>query len=353
MGTRGHAWAEKVCKMAIRGAARACRRNAFMKVCVFGAGAVGGHVAARLLAAGRDEVSVIARGVQLQALRSRGLTLHMEGREIHASVPVATDDPSSLPGQDVVLVALKATAGLSAAAGAIAGLIGPEGCAVFLVNGIPWWWRHGLAGPQATLPLLDATGALWQAVRPERTLGCVVYCPNEIRAPGVIVHTGINHFILGEPDGRPRPRLEAVAGLLRRAGIDTRISPDIRSDIWEKVSQNAAGNALSALTRLDLAQIGGDEGLRALSIQVMHETLEVAVAQGWDLRARIDLAQVSRRGKPGQRTSMLQDVLQGRMIEVEPLLGQVQLFAREAAVPVPAIDVLLPLLRGLAASLAR
>ena len=317
-----------------------------MKVCVFGAGAVGGHLAVRLIAARADDISVVARGAQLAAARSRGLTLRSGGQETTVKVPVATDDPSTLPPQDVVAVTLKAHS-VPVAAAAIGRLVAPGGCAVFLLNGIQWWWRHGLKGASGTLPLLDPDGALWRDVKPERTLGCVVHCPNDLVEPGVIVHTGPNHYILGEPDGSASARLNAVADVFKRAGIDARVSRDLRRDIWQKLVNNASGNTLAALSRTDLGGLGADEGLRALSIRLMQEVLAVAAALGWDLRSELDVEALARRGKPGQRPSMLQDVLAGRPMEVEALLGQVQSFARETKTPVPTVDVILPLLRGL------
>ena len=317
-----------------------------MKVCVFGAGAIGGHVAVRLLAAGADEISVIARGAQLQAMRERGLTLHSGGKEITARPEVATDDPSTLPAQDLVVVALKAHA-VPGAAAAIARLIAPGGCAVFLLNGIPWWWRHGLPGASGALPLLDPDSALWTQVKPERALGCMVLGPNDVVAPGVIVHTGVFRLTLGEPDGSSSARLDAAIGMFRRGGIDTVMASDLRRDIWNKLASNASGSSLCALTRLDLGSLASDPELFTLSVDVMQEVLAVAAALGWDLRAEVDVETVARRGKPGQRPSMLQDVLKGRPLEVEAHLGQVQAFAREAGVAAPAIDIILPLLRGL------
>ena len=318
-----------------------------MKVCIFGAGAVGGHIATRLLAAKADEISVVARGAQLQAMRTRGLTLRTGGKEIHAKPAIATDDPSTLPPQDVVAASVKATAALPAAAAAIGKLLAPDGCAVFMINGIPWWWRHGLPGASGTLPLLDPDGALWNHVKPERTLGCVVHMPNEIVEPGVIVHTGVNHLVLGEPDGSASARLDAVADMFTRGGIETHKSKDIRRDVWQKLSLNASGNTISALTRVDLGGLGADPGLCELSIKVMREAMTVAAAQGWDLAAEMDVEKLARRGKPGQRPSMLQDVTHKRALEVEALLGQIQAFARELKIATPAMDVILPLLRGL------
>lgn len=317
-----------------------------MKVCIFGAGAIGASVAAKLLAAKADEVSVVARGAMLKAMRERGLTLRSGGKEIKAKPETATDDPSTLPPQDLVIVTVKAHA-LTAAAPAIARLIAPQGCAVFLLNGIPWWWNQGRPGGGGTLQLLDPDGALWNLVKPERALGCVVSGPTDIPEPGVIVQTGGLRLTLGEPDGSASPRLNAVGEMFKRGGIDIDMSKDLRRDIWLKLVSNASGNTIQALTRVDLKGLGTDPDLCELSIKVMRETLEVAAKLGWDLRPEVDVEAAARRGKPGQRTSMLQDALKARPMEVEALLGQIQAFARDKGVAVPSIDVILPLLRGL------
>jgi len=317
-----------------------------MKVCVFGAGAVGGNIATRLAAARADTISIVARGAVLRAVRERGFRLRSGGKEISARVAAATDDPSTLPPQDVVLVTLKAHATPDAAS-AIARLIAPGGCAVFMLNGIPWWWSHGLPGASGPLPLLDPQSKLWNEVKPERTLGCVVHSPNEMVEPGIIVHSGPNFVLLGEPDRSSSERLEAVKAMFARGEVEARVSPDLRRDIWQKLALNASGNTLAALSHADLGELGIDPGLRELSIRIMREALEVAAATGFDLRSEMDVEAAARRGQRGQRPSMLQDVLQGRPMEVEALLGQIQAFAQEKQVPVPAIDVILPVLRGL------
>ena len=316
-----------------------------MRVCIYGAGAVGGHVATRLVAAGAGDVSVVARGTVLQAIRTRGLTLRSGGQEIAAKPKTATDDPSSLPPQDLVIVTLKAHA-VSANAAAIARLIAPQGCALFILNGVPWWWRHTLPAP-GPLPLLDPGGALWSEVRPERTLGCVAHLPNEVVEPGVIVHTGPNILIVGEPDGSASPRLEAAIAMLRGGGTDVKLSRDLRHDILHKLVLNASASTLCALTRVDQATASTDPGLRPLLLRVMNEVLDTAAALGWDLRKTVDIEALTNMGKAGMRPSMLQDVLKGRPMEVEGLLGQIHGFAHELEVPVPAMDVILPLLRGL------
>lgn len=318
-----------------------------MKVCIFGAGAIGGHIATRLVNAGADEISLIARGNMLRVIRERGLTLRSNGKEeLHARPQTVTDDPSTLPPQDLVVVAVKAPA-LSAAAPAIGRLIGPGGAAVFLINGIPWWYQHGRKGAQGTLPLLDPDGALWRDVKPERTLGCVVFSPNDMVEPGVIVHNGAHKLVVGEPDNTTTTRVQAVVDMLKRGNMEAQVSNDLRKDIWQKLCLNASGNTVTAITRNDLAQVGADDGLVTVSVNVMKETLAVAAAQGWDLRAETDCEAAARRGRPGQRTSMMQDALAGRSMECEALLGQTQAFARELGIPTPTIDVVLPLLRGL------
>ena len=179
----------------------------------------------------------------------------------------------------------------------------------------------------------------------------MVWSPNEVVEPGVIRHRGPNRLVIGEPDGSVGPRLHAVLDTLGRGGIEVAASADLRRDVLGKLLLNVSGNVLTALTRRDLHAVGTDPALCALSVEVMREALAVAAALGVDLREGIDLEAVARRGPPGLRPSMLQDVLAGRPMEVDAILGQLQAFARLHRVPVPAIDVLLPLLRGLDASL--
>lgn len=323
-----------------------------MKVCVFGAGAIGGHVATRLIAAGAAEVSVVTRGRQLEAIRARGLTLLTGGKEITGKPAAATDDPSSLPPQDMVLVTLKAHS-LPGVADSLARLVAPQGAIVFALNGIPWWWRLGQPGPAGSLPLLDPAGALWTKLR-EKTLGCVVYGPVEVKEPGVIFHFSGNRWLIGEPDGSKSARLEAVIGLFNASGLVAEIPADLRLEVWRKGVGNVAGNTLAALTRLPGADFGTIPGLQDVYANLMRETLAVAAKMGWDLRPEVDVDKVARRADSSRfRSSMLQDVDAGRPLEVEALLGQIQAFAQEVKVAVPAIDCIVPILRGLDASLRK
>ena len=196
-----------------------------MKVCIFGAGAIGGHLAARLIAKGDCEVSVIARGPQLVALRTTGVTLHTEGRVISGKPAFATDDPASLPPQDLVVVTLKAPS-QPAIATPLARLLAGDGVALFAMNGLPWWWNHGKSA-DGHLELLDPGGALWREVGSGRALGGVVNSSNQITAPGVVVHTGTKRWIIGEPDNSASPRLQRVVAT---AGIAHAVNGTHRGD---------------------------------------------------------------------------------------------------------------------------
>lgn len=324
-----------------------------MKVCVFGAGAIGSHLAARLAQAGHADVSVVARGAQLEAIRKNGILLRSGNEEIRGTPAAATDDPSTLPKQDVVIVTLKAHA-LPALAARIDELLAPQGCAVFMLNGLTWWWRQGRPGEEGALPLLDPEGALWTRLR-SRTLGCVIYSPNEVVSPGVVVHIGANRYVMGEPSDMKTPRVQAVVDLFNKSGMTAEISPDIRAEVWRKLMNNASGNTLAALTRLGHYEIASDPDVKRIGIEIMRETLNVAAAMGWDLRNEVDVEKIASRATPGPSSppSMLQDVLLGRPLEVEAHIGQTQAFAREKGVAVPTIDIILPLLRALDRTIRR
>lgn len=329
-----------------------------MKVCVFGAGAVGGYLAARLLAAGLDELSVVARGDHGRAIAQRGLLLVEEGvRQRFWPARVAAV-AQALPPQDIVFVALKAHA-LPAAAADIAHLLAPTGTAVFVTNGIPWWWAfRGAPTGAAPLRLLDPDGALWTQVRPGRALGCVVYSANRRLGPGEIEHVANNRWIFGEPDGQTSTRLQEVLRLVRRAGLPAEGSEDLRREIWTKLLRNAPLNSVCALTRLPVDRLAEHPGLVALCHGVIDEIVAIAATQGHDIAAAAAQAReaplrggsVAGPATQALQPSMLQDVLAGARTESAAILGQVHLFAREAGVAAPRIEVLLALLEGLDAS---
>lgn len=326
-----------------------------MRICVFGTGAVGGHLAAQLLKQKKHEVAVVARGEQLRAIKSYGLTL-LTGQEQFTVRPhVATDQPSDLAEQDIVFVTLKSHAQPSAAKD-IAGILSSTGVAVFANNGIPWWWPYrGHHLPSAPLPLLDPEAALWHQVGPERALGCVIYSANEVVKPGIVRHTANNKWLLGEPDGSQSERLMHVVRVLCEAGLGAVAVTDIRNKIWTKLLRNAPLNSLCALTRLPVDGLSCDPQLLGLCGAVIDEIAAIAAADGVDLSDQVQVAKQAPRvgagidgsSASGIRPSMLQDALNGRAMEVEAILGQVQAFARASGTPSPVLDVLLPLVRGL------
>ncbi len=321
-----------------------------MKICIYGTGAIGGHVAARLLSAQVADVSIVARGAQLDAIRTHGLSLRRGSKALTARPAAATDDPTTLPAQDLAVVTLKAYA-VPAEAERIARLLAPEAPALFILNGIPWWWNYGLKTgvlkSSGALPLLDPGGALWNKLGPGRALGCVVYSSNTVTAPGVITHEGGNQWLIGEPDGSDSERLRRVVSVFQKAGLGAEPSADLRREIWHKLVLNAAFNPIAALTRLDTGRIAADGALAALAEHIVEETLAVATALGWDIRDQVSAHGILMSGGGGWRPSMLQDVERGRPIEAEAILGQVQAFARLERVDTPTIDAVLPLLRGL------
>ena len=326
-----------------------------MKICLFGAGAVGGFMAANLLRAGRHEVSLVARGAHLEAIRTRGLTLRTAHDSFTVRPHAATDAPRTLPQQDLVIVTLKAQAQPAAAAD-IAALLAPSATAVFAANGIPWWWSYrGTDSPGRPMPLLDPDAQLWSRVGPTRTIGCVVFSSNEVVEPGVVQHATNNRFLLGEPDGRLSARVQAIAQTLKDGGVGGEATNDIRRWVWTKLLRNAPVNPLCALTRLPTTALAEDPQLLGVYDGVIDELAALAAAQGTDLADQLPAArEVARKGPAldgsasrAIRPSMLQDAIAGRSLEVEAILGQLQVFGRESGIATPAIDMLLPLLRGL------
>ena len=322
-----------------------------MKICIYGAGAVGGHLAARLCAAGKHEISVITRGPQLEAIRQRGLTVS-RGEEVHSGRPQhATDDPSTLSPQDVVIVALKAQA-LPDAAASIEALLAPEGVAVFATNGIPWWWHKGISVPQTPLFPLDPHGELWNRLV-DKSLGCVIYSPNEVIEPGVIRSALKDRWMLGEPDGSESERLSRVADIFQSAGIRGLATTDLRYEIWYKLLINCALNPVAALTRLPTPLMNKNPHIIALRKAIMLEVTDIALACGTDLRGKIDLDELCTPTKRSgsNRASMLQDVLAGRSLEHEAILGIAVGLAHEHGVYAPRCELMLGLMRGLSESM--
>lgn len=316
-----------------------------MKICVFGAGAIGGYVGGLLADAGAD-VTLIARGAHLAAMRAEGLRIRIEGDE-RIVRPRCTGDPAEAGPQDVVIVALKTTDAPRAAA-SMAPLLGPETTVVTAANGLPWWYFHGLDGPwrERRIVAVDPDNAQWDAIGPDRAVGCVVYIAAELVAPGIVAFRGGgNRVVLGEPDGRESERVAAIAAAFTAAGIGATISADIRGEAWNKLCGNLPFNPVSVLTGARVDEIAGDPGsravIRAMMIEVRAVGEALGVAFGMEVEERIDMA-----GRIGaHKTSMLQDYERGRPLEVDAIVGAVQELGRLTGRDTPTIDMILALVR--------
>ncbi len=313
-------------------------------VCVFGAGAIGGFLAARLEQAGTP-VSVVARGPHLAAMQADGLALDSGGQRV-VTHPRAVSDPASIGPQDYLVLTLKAHS-LEPALPQLRPLIGPGTTIVAAVNGIPWWYTHGLPEPFGgrRVTSVDPGGALWDALPPAQTLGCIIYPAAEISAPGVISHTYGDRFSLGEPDGSRSERAAALSHLLIAAGLKAPVRPRLRDEIWVKLWGNMAFNPISALTGATLDVITGQPGSRGVCRAMMLEGQ--AVAEGLGIRFAIDVEKrIDGAAEVGRhKTSMLQDLELGRPLEIEALLGAVVELAGWVGVPVPISASVLELVR--------
>ena len=313
-----------------------------MKIAVFGAGATGGHFAVLLAQSGVD-VSVVVRGATLQAVRSSGLTLRTDSGDIRADVK-ASDDSRDLGVQDLVLVTLKSHA-LSPAADGLAHLLGPDTPVLFLQNGIPWWYHHGLSGAQGSrpLPALDPAGALWQRVGPQRVIGGVTSSACTVLAPGVIeVKGGNRSLMLGEPDGRDTNRLRDAAQALQRAGFPVETTGAIRNAIWSKLALNLGSGPMGVLAPVPLKDLFAEQVLVDARLRIQAEVLAIARAMGCDFE--IDFAaQMAFAKRSTHLPSIAQDAAAGRPIEIESMFLAPLRMARERGVPTPTLDLLVTL----------
>jgi 2-dehydropantoate 2-reductase len=316
-----------------------------VKICVFGAGAIGGLVGARLAAKSEVEVSLVARGPHLAAMRRDGLTLKEAGRETMVRV-AATDRPAELGPQDYVFLALKAHS-IPGVLDSLKPLLGPDTAVVTAQNGVPWWYfyKHGGAHEGRRIEAVDPGGKIWEAIGPERAIGCVVHPAAEIEAPGIVRHVEGDRFPLGEPSGEKTERLLALSRVFVAAGLRAPIRPQIRGEIWTKLWGNLSFNPISALTGGTLAEIAGDPGTRAVARAMMVEAQAIGEALGVSfpvgVERRIDgAAQVG-----AHKTSMLQDLELGRPLEIDALVTAVQELGRLSGTPTPAIDLVLAFVR--------
>ena len=315
-----------------------------MKICIFGAGAIGGYLGVQLALSGA-QVSLIARGRHLEAMRADGLRLRIAG-ETRTARPFCTDNPAEVGPQDFVIMALKAQS-LSAVAEQVPALFKDDTAVVTAQNGIPWWYFHAHPGPweDRRVECVDPGGLLWDSIGPKRVIGCVAYASLEVSEPGVVTHVAGNRFLLGEPDGSASRRARQLSEALGQAGFTSPVLDDIRGAIWEKLWGNAPLNPISALTLATADVMASDAHIRPVLVAIMTEVRAVGMSFGITFETEIE-ARIERAGGIGpHKTSMLQDLEAGRSMEIEALGGAIVELGRLAHVPTPTLDTVLALVR--------
>ncbi|SIQ66965.1 2-dehydropantoate 2-reductase [Pseudacidovorax sp. RU35E] len=317
-----------------------------MKICIYGAGAIGGWLGVALAQAG-ERLNVVARGATLDALQAGGLQLVRQGG-VATRVPVkAVADPADLGPQDVVIVAVKAPA-LAAVAERIGPLLGPDTLVLTAMNGVPWWFLDGgFGGPLAgrRLSAIDPDGRIAVAIPGHHVIGGVVHASCSLDAPGVVRHHFGNGLIVGEPSGEPTERVQRLADLLQRGGIDVRVSPQIQKDVWYKLWGNMTVNPISALTGATTDRILADDLLRGFISAVMLEARSVGERIGVPIAEMPEDRHAVTRKLGAFKTSMLQDVEAGRPVELDALVSAVRELAQGVELPTPFTDALLGLAR--------
>ena len=312
-----------------------------MKIAIVGAGAIGGYLGAKLALAGED-ITFIARNKNLAAINAKGFRLRLEdGSEQHAAHVRAVQHMADAGPQDAVLLTLKAHQ-LRDVLPDLRALFGPDTTVVSMINGVPWWYFHQLAGPYEgrRLESVDPGGFIASHIEPERVIGSVVYPAAELVEPGVVRVIEGNRFTLGEPDGTRSPRIEALSQAMMRAGFKSPVSKDIRAEIWVKLWGNLSFNPISALTHATLQDICRFPASRELAANMMREGQ--AVAQALGVAFKISLAQrmAGAEAVGAHKTSMLQDVEHGRALELDALVGSVIELGRITGTPTPTIDAI-------------
>ncbi|HJV96049.1 MAG TPA: 2-dehydropantoate 2-reductase [Albitalea sp.] len=321
-----------------------------MKVCVVGAGAIGGLFAGWLghrIPAGEIELSALARGATLAALHNDGLLL--EGDEPTRVALRASDDARELGAQDLIVVAVKGPA-LRSVANAIAAMLAPQTIVLVAMNGVPWWFFEGSGGPCAGLQLqsVDPDGALRAAIPLAHVIGCVVHASSSAPRPGVVRHVMGNRLVIGEPRGGRSARVAALESLLARAGFAATVSENIQRDIWFKLWGNMTMNPVSALTGATCDRILDDPLVRGFCSAVMLEAQQIGARIGCAIEQTPEQRHAVTRKLGAFKTSMLQDLEAGRALEIDALVGAVREIGQHLGLATPNIDALLGLVRLLA-----
>jgi 2-dehydropantoate 2-reductase len=311
-----------------------------MKVCIVGAGAIGGLLAVRLALAG-TEVSVVARGAHLQAIRERGLTLIGEDGTQHVAHLPASQSLVELGQHDMIVLGMKAHQ-VGAIAAELAPVMGPETSVVTTQNGLPWWYFHKLDGPYRgrVIESVDPGGVIARHIDVDRLIAGIAYPAAEIVQPGVIRHIEGNRFSLGELDGQKTPRLRQLSERLQAAGFKAPMSTDIRSEIWLKLWGNCSFNPISALTHATLSDICEFPLSRELAANVMREAQAIGDQLGVRFLVSLEKRIAGAQAVGKHKTSMLQDVEAGRALELDALIGSVIELGRWTATPTPYLDAL-------------
>jgi 2-dehydropantoate 2-reductase len=324
-----------------------------MKIAIVGAGAIGGYLGAKLSRAG-EQVTFIARNKNLEAINARGFRLILEdGSEEHAPDVCAVQRMAEAGPQDAVLLTVKAHQ-VRDVLPELRDLFAPHTTVVTMINGVPWWYFHKLAGPYEgrTLSSVDPQGFIAQHIEPERIIGSVVYPASELVEPGVVRVVEGNRFSLGEPSGERTERVEQLSQAMMRAGFKAPVARDIRSELWVKLWGNLSFNPISALTHATLEDICRHPRTRELAAQMMREAQAVAEKLGVRFKITLEQRIAGAEAVGAHKTSMLQDVEHGRALELEALVGSVVELGRITETPTPTIDAIYAATGLLAATLA-
>ena len=314
-----------------------------MKICVVGAGAIGGMMAVKLARSGH-ELSVIARGAHLDAIQANGLKYIEGGEEVVVTDLTATADMTEVTDQDVVLLGVKAHQ-IEPIADKLMGMLAPEGVIVTLQNGIPWWYFQKLEGEYQgnIVRTVDPEGAIAAAVDPDRIIGCIAYPAATIDEPGVIRHIEGQRFPVGEIDGSESERVQAVCDAFVGAGFKSFVLPDIRSEIWLKLWGNLSFNPISALTHSTLVDICQFPQTRELAAQMMTEAQHIAEKLGASFRVSLERRIEGAENVGKHKTSMLQDLEVGKALEIDGMLGVVIELGEQTSTPTPAMNAVFAL----------
>lgn len=312
-----------------------------MKICIVGAGAIGGYLGVKLIRSG-EEVTLIARGSHLEAIQQKGLELiEPEGKSSLVQPKLATSNIEEVEPQDVVILAVK-TLSVAAIAPSLNSLYHDRTTVVTAQNGIPWWYfhKHGGEYEGTRIKSVDPDGVIERSIGVDRTIGCVVYPAAEIVKPGVIKHIEGNRFSLGELDGSKSERIKLLAQTFKQAGLKSPIRDRIRTDMWVKLWGNLAFNPISALTRATLESICQYPPTRELARQVMIEAQTIAEKLGIDFGISLEQRINGAEQVGAHKTSMLQDIESGHLTEIDAIVGTVTELGRITQIPTPHLDSL-------------